>query len=234
MVDISDDDVRRMVNFLQGMNLDYGLGREHQYVNCPNGPVLICLDAVLQIHRKYEGVVKPRLAYFQRNWPDIFSLSDLKQLIELYGHEGFVKVWNYQYTERVQTLELLVDWFLDYKRERGIDNDLEAIRHWARRPYSQPLSANGVRGIGIKTTQYIRILAGVDTVAPDTHILDAVNDAFDAFGVSAGPETAIVLLEAAAREMGVSARKLDYAIWKIYSGNKAGQQKDCHGRAICS
>ena len=233
MVDISDSDVRHMVDFLRGLNLNYELGPEHRYVNDPNGPVLICLDAVLQVHRNYRLVVKPRLAYFQRNWPDVRSLSNLKQLIESYGPEGFVKVWDYDYPAQVQTLERLVDWFLKYKREHDMDNDLEAICHWANQPYRQPLSADGVRGIGFKTTKYLQVLAGVDTVAPDTHILDAVNEAFEAFGVSAGPETAVVLLEATARQMGVSARELDYAIWKAYSGNQAGQKDSCHGRAVC-
>lgn len=119
-----------------------------------------------------------------------------------------------------------MDWFLAYKREHGIAKDLDAMRHWAFQPDRQTLS---VYGIGFPTTQYIRILAGADTVKPDKHIRKAVKDAF---GRSAGDLTTVLLLEATARHMGVSARKLDYAIWKIYSGNKAGQQKDCHGRTI--
>ena len=232
MVDISDSDVRYMVDFLRGLDLNFELGDEYRHVDKPSGPVLICLEAVLQIHRNFRLVVKPRLAYFQRNYPDTRSLADLKQLIELHGYEGFVKVWNYDDPERVETLERLVDWFLNYQQGHDIDDDLKAICHWANQPYRRPLSADGVRGIGIKTTKYLQMLAGVDTVAPDTHILKAVKQAFDAFGVSAGPEKAVLLIEKSARQMGVSARKLDHAIWKFYSGNQSGQQG--HGRAICS
>ncbi len=92
MVDISDDDVRRMADFLRGKKLDYGLGREHQYVNCPNGPVLICLDAVLQIRQNYQKSVVRQIAHFRQHWSDIRSLSDLKQLIERKGYDGFAEV----------------------------------------------------------------------------------------------------------------------------------------------
>ena len=232
MVDINNDDLAELVSFLQGLNLDYSLGREFGYVDDPNGPVLICVDAVLQARRNYERIVKPRINRFRRQWPQISSLSDLKRLIERYGHGRFEEeVWDYRSPKRVQTLELLVDWFLAYKRKLGFADDLDAMRHWARQPYRQPLSADGVRGIGFKTTKYLQMLAGTQTVAPDTHIHQAVEDAL---GRSVANETAVDLLEEAARRLGVGATALDHAIWKVYSGNQAGQQKERHGRAVCS
>ena len=131
MVDISDSDVRHMVDFLRGLNLNYELGREHCYVNYSNGPVLICLDAVLQIRQDYQHFVVPCIAHFRQHWSHIRSLSGLKQLIEQYGHDGFHEVWDYRYPARAQTLESLVEWFLTYKKEHRITDDLDAMRYWA-------------------------------------------------------------------------------------------------------
>ena len=213
---VSDADVERIVDFVMhelNLDLDDRLGDEYGY----DDPVLICLDAVLAIQRRYKQFVVPRIARFQQECPHIRSLSDLKQLIERYGHRRFgEQVWNYRYLPRIQTLELLVNWFLAYQQKHGFADDLEAMRYWAQQPYREPLSAYGVRGIGIATTQYLRMLAGADTVKPDVRIHQAIEDAL---GRSVEDAEAISIIEAAARRLGVGAVTLDHAIWKFYSGN---------------
>ena len=217
---VSGADVERIVHFvLHELNLDLDdrLGDEYGY----DDPVLICLDAVLAIRHKYKQFVVPRIARFQQEYPHIRSLSDLKQLIERYGHRRFgEQVWDYRYPVRVQTLELLASWFIAYRQEHGFADDLNAMRYWAQQPYKEPLSAYGVRGIGIATTQYLRMLAGADTVKPDVRIHQAIEDAL---GRSVTDAEAISLIEEAARRLGVGATTLDHAIWKVYSGNQAGQ-----------
>ena len=213
---VSGADVERIAHFVVhelNLDLDDRLGDEYGYDN----PVLICLDAVLAIQRRYKQFVVPRISRFQQEYPHIRSLSDLKQLIERYGHRRFgEQVWNYRYLPRIQTLELLVNWFLAYQQKHGFADDLEAIRYWAQQPYQEPLSAYGVRGIGIATTQYLRMLTGADTVKPDVRIHQAIEDAL---GRSVENEEAISLIEEAARRLGVGATTLDHAIWKFYSGN---------------
>ena len=217
---ISDADVERIVDFVVhelNLDLDDRLGDEYGY----DDPVLICLDAVLAVQRRYKQFVVPRIARFQQEYPHVRSLSDLKQLIECYGHRRFgEQVWNYRYLPRIQTLELLVNWFLAYQQKHGFADDLEAMRYWAQQPYKEPLSAYGVRGIGIATTQYLRMLAGADTVKPDVRIHQAIEDAL---GRSVENEEAISLIEEAVRRLGVGATTLDHAIWKVYSGNQAGR-----------
>lgn len=220
MVDISDSDVRHMVDFVQGLNLDSGaaLGDEFGY----DDPVLICLDAVLSIQRRYEQFVVPRIERFQQEFPHVRSLSALKQLIESYGHRRFGdEVWDNRYPPRIQTLELLVNWFLAYQQKHGFADDLDAMRHWAQQPYQEPLSAYGVRGIGIATTQYLRMLAGANTTKPDRHIR---RDIKDALGRWVEDEEAIFLIEAVAQRLDMRATNLDHAIWKLYSGDQVGQQ----------
>ena len=213
---VSDADVECIVDFVMrelNLDLDDRLGDEYGY----DDPVLICLDAVLAIQHRYKQFVVPRIALFQQEYPHVRSLSDLKQLIERYGHRRFgEQVWNYRYLPRIQTLELLVNWFLAYQQKHGFGDDLEAMRYWAQQPYKEPLSAYGVRGIGIATTQYLRMLAGADTVKPDARIHQAVEDAL---GRSVTDEEAISLIEEAARRLGVGATTLDHVIWKFYSGN---------------
>lgn len=114
-----------------------------------------------------------------------------------------------------------MNWFLAYQRKHGFADDLEAMRYWAQQPYKEPLSAYGVRGIGIATTQYLRMLAGANTTKPDRHIRQAIKDAL---GRWVEDEEAIFLIEAVAQRLDMRATNLDHAIWKLYSGDQAGQQ----------
>lgn len=97
----SDADVERIFDFVVhelNLDLDDRLGDEYGY----DDPVLICLDAVLAIQHRYKQFVVPRIARFQQEHPHIRSLSDLKQLIESYGHRRFgEQVWNYRCLPRV-------------------------------------------------------------------------------------------------------------------------------------
>jgi hypothetical protein len=71
-----------------------------------------------------------------------------------------------------------------------------------------------VEGIAIKTYQYLRMLFGVNTIAPNRHIMRLINDAL---GKKINGKDAIILMEEAAKRMGWEARNLDNAIWKKQS-----------------
>ena len=193
--------------------MDDRLGDEYGY----DDPVLICLDAVLAIQRRYKQFVVPRIARFQQECPHIRSLSDLKQLIERYGHRRFgEQVWNYRYLPRIQTLELLVNWFLAYQQKHGFADDLEAMRYWAQQPYREPAQC-------LRSTRNRHRNDAVPTDAGRCRHREAgcpyPSAIEDALGRSVEDAEAISIIEAAARRLGVGAVTLDHAIWKFYSGN---------------
>ena len=204
MVDRTD----RILDFVQRHNLDCNIplpARFHYEESA-----LICLDAVLSIRQidSHTEFVEPRMSRFRQHWPRVRSLPDLRWLIERRGRGRFAAIWNYRYP--VWIPEQLVDWFLNYQREHDIDDDLEAMRHWAQQPVSQKF-IDAVDGIGFPMAQYIRMLAGADTVMPNDTIRMAVGAALGRPGLC-GEKEAVEILEAAACRLGVEARKLDTAI----------------------
>ncbi len=204
MADSSD----RILSFVRKHNLDFNapLPARFHYEES----ALICLDTVLSIGQidSHTEFVGPRMDHFRQHWPRVRSLPDLRWLIERKGHGGFAAIWNYRYP--VQTLGRLVDWFLSYQWEHDIDDDLEAMRHWAQQPVSQKF-IDDVDGIGFPMAQYIRMLAGANTVMPNDPIRRAVGAALGRPGLVGGKE-AVEMLEAAACRLDVEARKLDSAI----------------------
>ena len=85
-----------------------------------DNPVLICMDAVLSINRKYENFVVPRISSFKATYSNINNLSLLIDFINKSGRNNFCDVWNYKHLERVDILYNIASWFLLYKNKKMI------------------------------------------------------------------------------------------------------------------
>jgi hypothetical protein len=82
-----------------------------------------------------------------------------------------------------------------------------------------------VKGIGLATFQYLRILCGSDTVKPDIHIRQAVSDGLNERVTN--DKRVIALVEAAAFSLQISARILEYSIWLHYSEGAKTRLRRC-------
>ena len=180
---------------------------EFQYTS----PVLVCVEAVLSINRRYDDFVRPRMEYIESEWSQVTSLSDLLALIDSLGVDGFEQFWNYRHAERVGILKHLAEFFVQYRLEGGYSDDMGAMRAWASQVSFSDHKRFPVYGIGPATFQYLRMVLGVSTVKPDVHILGFVNDAL---GRRVSHAQAIDLLEVVAERLGLTAQALDYAIWE--------------------
>jgi hypothetical protein len=98
----------------------------------------------------------------------------LNQLIQQQGYDGFCIVWKYRHLARVDLLHRLSAKFLDYKNQINQVDDLAAMKHWAAKVEVMGYLNFDVKGIGLATFQYLRMLLGVATVKPDVHISRAV------------------------------------------------------------
>ncbi len=179
-----------------------------------DNPVDICMDAVLSIRRKYYSFVVPRLEYFRENQPEIRSLQRLAALIRSAGHEEFCKLWNYNHFARVELLENLVQRFIAYNTENNFEEELKGMQHWARLSSPQDYRRFGVKGIGLATFQYLRMLLGVQTVKPDVHIKKAISLAL---GRKISDAEAITFIEKASQKLDLPATVLDHNIWRYYA-----------------
>lgn len=181
---------------------------EFHYAN----PVLILVDCVLSMNRKYEGFVVPRIKLIEN--ANITSLKQLDDIIKQEGIEGFAHVWNYSDQRRVEILENLIKKFLKLKEQYGLSGDLETLQKWGKRAKPEEWKTFGVKGIAFTTYQYLRILCGANTIKPDIHIKRAF---VEGVGENRPLEEIVEVIELTAKQLHVSASQLDYALWSYYS-----------------
>jgi len=217
---LDKDDVEKMVAHVESLRLSFDHEPEERNYT---SSVLILSDAILSVRRKYKEVVQPIIDRIRNHKLHERSLEQVVQIIDERGAQYLMDLWQYQDEGRVLLLLSLSQRFLELKAELKIHDDLHLLKSWAQKAVPEDSKAFGVKGVGIATFQYLRILSGVDTVKPDVHLQQAVKDAvmrqYSDFDI-------ITLVEATSRRIGVPARKLEYAIWKYYS-DKAGLTKKC-------
>lgn len=175
--------------------------------------VEVVLDAVLSINRKYYQFVVPRIQYFQENYSHIRTLKSLRSLI----HDEevkFEKVWLYRHPARLETLKSLVDKFLEII---GEDNDLDALKKWAEDATYEDYANFRVKGIGIATFQYLRILLGADTIKPDVHIKRFVEELSGTKKMN--DRNIIKIFDEIKKEIPISLRMFDKHIWDLLASN---------------
>jgi hypothetical protein len=183
-----------------------------------NNPVLTLVDAVLSINRNYNNFVKPRLEIIKTS--GISSFDQLKDRLDE-GAESFMEFWNYNHLERVDILKNLLSFYISFKKKNNLDNDIETLNLWAEQSSVESFKEWNIKGIGFTTYQYLRMLCGADTVKPDIHIFRVIEKAL---GRKLSTKDCVLLIERTSKEMNVSARSLDHAIW-LYSSSKNGSKQ---------
>lgn len=176
--------------------------------------VLICVDAVLSINRKYYSFVVPRVKYFQDNYPDINSLKKLIDVIKDNGYKKFCSYWNYNHESRVEILYNLAVKFLDIVTEYKSSTERESLREWSESVKVSDYKNFGISGIGIATYQYLRMLMGASTVKPDVHIKKSVSEAI---GRKVNDIETVLLFEEACKKIEKKTSVVDHNLWLINS-----------------
>lgn len=201
--------IEKFYKYIKSLNLDLNQhSEEFEYKNA----ALILVDAVLSMNRKYDSFVVPRIKLVKK--AGIKTLGDLKDKIDSEKVTGFCDVWQYNHVARVKILRSLVKKFLQIKKNSGIIDDLKALHFWGKNSRIDDFKTFNVKGIGFTTFQYLRLMCGADTTKPDVHLKRAVKDGI---GKSVSEIETVRIVETVAKQLGVSARQLDYAIWKYYS-----------------
>ena len=119
-------------------------------------------DAILQAAVKWKTVVKPRIeklltyseAKTTTGFHNLISKIPIKHLIDWNGDEKPNRILN------------VVEFFL----KEGIETE-EDLKNWLLKDANIP-RLKQLRGIGNKTTDYFKILAGISTSAVDRHLIE--------------------------------------------------------------
>lgn len=205
---VNNIDLDKLIAYLKTVPIINRTPIEYRYTNS----VIICLDAVLSINRDYDTLVSRCLDYFKRFYPDVKTLQELLNLITKHGYAGFQQVWKYNHPQRVRVLEDLVKKFIEYGQGIGETDDLKAMRHWAESASIENFNEFGVKGVGINTYQYLRILSGVSAARSDVNTRLGISQALNKD--IKDPYVIIELMECASQRMNIPTNILGHSLWQ--------------------
>ena len=163
------------------------------------------IDAILQAGLTWETTVKPRIERVQR-YEEARTTTGFKRIINRIG------------------IKELIDWLDDEKPSRIISivgvfqqELIETEKHlysWLSLEVNVKRLLNQ-RGIGPKTLDYFRMLAGIPSIAIDRHLKQFVSNA----GIyTKGYFDVQEVISSAANHLGIENHVIDHSIWKYMSG----------------
>jgi hypothetical protein len=162
-------------------------------------------DAALQAGLNYRTVVAPRVTNVLRHWPRATTTSAFSRKVRLYD---LGRLLEWRDPVKLTRAVALADFFLD----AGIETEDELSTFLMDEFRAESLLA--INGIGRKTVDYLKILAGLPAFAIDRHVKAVIAEA----GISCGSyEEARGLMLAAAEYLAVDAAALDSRIWTAMS-----------------
>lgn len=210
----TQEDFEKLKTALSKIDLLKG---ESNAIGSYKSAVLICLDAVLSINRKYYSFVVPRIKKFQEGYPGVNTLFKLRKLIGCSSVEEFSKIWNYNHPQRVEILNNLVNNLIEYANIKPTDEteiELRKLRDWASSLNVYNFKTFNVAGIGIATYQYIRMMLGVKTVKPDVYIKRYVQSVLNK---KLNEKDLIDIFEKSCNSANIDVAQADHSLWKQYA-----------------
>jgi len=186
-------------------------------------PAVRVIDCVLSLHRDYDEFVVPRLEAFERRFPAVETILQLRALINSYrSPAAFANdALNYNDPSRAALLRAVVE-YLVRTALVAQGPELEQLKAWAEHARPQDYLTLRIPGFALAGFQYLRMLFGANTTKPDVHISRYVAHAV---GHSVSDVQALLLLEDAGRLAGLRLRDIDTTIWE----NTA---RDHHGGTV--
>lgn len=207
----NDKDIELVYDEIKNISLeiDENTIKYFGYDNLP----LCLIDAILSINRNYKNFVLPRVEQFKKEYNYITKLNQLLDLIQSMTKSEFAKnILKYNDIRRVYLLIELIQKLQKIINETGKnEKEILAVRKWMIKNGVYGYKNLNVKGIGIATYQYLRMLLGIDTVKPDVHIKRFLEKILNR---KLKEEYCIKLLESIAKKMNIPSISLDHAIWK--------------------
>lgn len=210
---LDDNELESLIVYVDNhLHLSNVLPEEFTY----NNPALIIVDAILSKNRDYDKA-KVWIEKFEDEYKDIKSLNDLVEMLNVEGALKVTKKIKYKDEVRIKEINEVASTFLKLKNEYGEQDDLKAMKKWAKETdftkKDDPIFK--IKGIGIATFQYLRILSGAQTCKPDVHIKNFLNDVLGRKkGKKFSEEYAVRAVTQLAQSIDKDTRIVDNAIWK--------------------
>ena len=179
-------------------------------------PAVRVIHSVISQGLNYETTVSPKLVDFKKNRPDVKSVRQLADLMASYttpleflkeevdvGHRG-----------KAGAIDGLVKYFCGLIEASPTTPEEETLKQWAITAEPDDYKKLNIKGVGIATLQWLRILFGADTSKPDVHVMNFINETIEQ---KLSKIDCILLIEGVASYLKVSERTVDHTIWKFMS-----------------
>jgi hypothetical protein len=165
-------------------------------------------DAVLQANNKYVSHVKPRVNRILALYPDARTTSHVLHILKSISATDFL---SWKGNDRGERFSQIVELFSC----EGIENETD-LRDWLSKE-SNLLKLRNIQGVGPKTVDYFKILAGVSTNAIDRHLLKFLKLA----GIEQKSyKKSQRIINETADILSIDRAKFDHSIWQ-YMSNRA-------------
>ena len=177
------------------------------------------IDSVLMRGLRWKTAVGPKLKIFEENHPDVKQVTELAYLMECYQNpvEFLDTELGNSFEMKANALNSLVEYLCGVIEESPTVPERDALKQWADAVEPQDCYALDIKGIGVASIQWLRMLLGADTSKPDKHIMGFISDIL---GEEPSDVRCVFIMEAASEHLGLSTRKVDHRLWQIRSNWK--------------
>lgn len=234
LLPMTDADIRQKIDELSSKSMREGSIESDKYggmsigmaakkhvdtaLSTPRGdPAAIRLMRVVLAAHRADSSVTPFIDNVRQDLRDL-TMAQLHNLLDEMDCEAFSKNrWWHNDKAKFDTLKELVAHFHKLGKEPA-QSDEEQLKLWAESFDLDSWKNNPIRqirGIGLATVQHLRLEFGVDTVKPDTHVLNVLEKEF---GAKLSKAKAIRAAEEIAKIAGLRAREIDQIFLKYSSG----------------
>jgi hypothetical protein len=181
--------------------------------------VLMIVDASFtSLGLNYFQAVVPKIEEFRERFVENGGIKAVEDLANA-EIETLKAVWKNRRSWEVA--KAIAAYLAGVKKERKLD-DRGAFIYWARKSKLENWREDPIgriKGVGINTFQYLRMMAGIDTVMPDKIVKRVIGRIFEEAGLNMPKDDLefIKEVEDIAKETGYKAIELCWMTWLIQS-----------------
>jgi len=181
--------------------------------------LLMVVDAAFDsIGLNYFQSVVPKVELFRQQFVETGEIVTLEDLANA-DDDKLKGIW--RNGRSWQVAKEIASHLSSLKKRNSLD-DRASLIHWAKNSslaHWQMDPVGSIRGVGINTYQYLRMMGGVNTVMPDKIVKKVIYDILDKAGVPR-PESDIdfvIFVEKMAPKAGYGAIELCWMTWLVQS-----------------
>lgn len=181
-----------------------------------NVSLMIVDAAFTSIGLNYFTAVVPKVLKFKKDFIDSGIIRDVCDLAKFdYGEALYI--WKNERSWYV--IKEISKYLCKLKNENGF-SDKEALRLWAKNADPENLKNDPIgkiKGVGLVTFEYLRMMGGIDTVMPDKIVKKVLNKIFEEAGIEPENDNLkfIEKVKKISKETGIKSIEMCWMTWLI-------------------